>query len=309
MAIALFDRETRHLARHRRTALRHRHEPHRSTHPYPSDLSNARWALFEPTLTAWRQARTDRGVGGREPDHPLRDILDAILYVDRTGIPWRYMPHDFPPYQTVYTYFAAWSDEGIFAELDLKLTRLAREKAGRDADPSACVIDCQSVKTSMNAPLATQGADPSKKIVGRKRGIITDVLGLLLAVTVVAANISDNVIGAQLLDQTKTVHPGISKAWVDAGFKRTFIEHAADIGVNVEAVPTNTQVTGFTPVKRRWVVERTWGWIMLHRRLARDYETRPDRSESMIHIAMLDNLAKRITGETAPGWRDPPNTA
>src|SRR5919107_236083 len=136
---------------------------------YPSDLSDARWALIAPRLTAWRQARTDAGVGGRTASHDLREIFNAILYVNRTGI--------------------------------------ARTRAGRSTPPSAGVIDSQSVKTSTNAPLSTQGIDAGKKIVGRKRGIVTDTLGLLLAVIVTAASVSDNIVGMDLLEKATAVHP------------------------------------------------------------------------------------------------------
>jgi transposase len=186
---------------------------------YPSELSDARWALIEPRLTAWRQARTDAGVGGRTATHDLREIFNAILYVNRTGIAWRYLPHDFPPWQRVYGYFTAWTADGLFAQLNYELTGLARTKAGRQAEPSAAVIDTQSVKTSTNAPIATHGIDAGKKIVGRKRGIVTDTLGLLLAVIVTAASASDNTIGINLLDHAKATHPALAKTWVDAGFK------------------------------------------------------------------------------------------
>ncbi|WP_189116053.1 transposase, partial [Pilimelia terevasa] len=185
------------------------------------------------------------------------------------------------------------------------LTALARGKVGRDPEPTACVIDTQSVKTSTNAPLATQGIDAGKKIVGRKRGIVTDALGLLLAVVVTAASTSDNTTGTHLLNQAKAAYPTITKTWVDAGFKNAVIEHGATLGINVEVVTKDTQVKGFSIVKRRWIVERTLGWIMLHRRLARDYETHPHHSTAMIHIAMIDNLARRVTDETTPTWRDP----
>ncbi len=131
--------------------------------PYPSDLSDARWALIAPRLTAWRQARTDAGVNGRTPTHDLRDIFNAILYINRTGIAWRYLPHDFPPYRTVYGYFAAWSKEGIFTELNYQLTGLVRDHHGRTITPTASIMDSQSVKTSTNVPLSTQGTDAGKK--------------------------------------------------------------------------------------------------------------------------------------------------
>jgi len=142
---------------------------------------------------------------------------------------------------------------------------------------------------------------------GRKRGIVTDVLGLLLAVVVTAASVSDNTIGAHLLDHTKTNYPTITKTWVDAGFKTTMIEHGAALGIDVEVVTRDPGRKGFTPVPRRWVVERTLGWVMLHRRLARDYETHPTNSAAMIHLAMIDNTVKRVTDETTITWRDDPN--
>jgi transposase len=224
---------------------------------YPSDLSDARWNLIAPRLVAWRQARTDSGVGGRAATHDLREIFNAILYLNRTGIPWRYLPHDFPPYRTVYGYFAAWTSQGIFTELNYELTGLVRDNAGRQVTPTASIMDTQSVKTSTNVPASTQGTDAGKKIVGRKRGIITDTLGLLLAVIVTAASVSDNTIGAALLDEATARHPGITKTWVDAGFKNTVVEYGATLGIDVEVVTKDPAVKGFSVIKRRWVVERT----------------------------------------------------
>jgi transposase len=270
---------------------------------YPSDISDARWALIAPTLLAWQQDRIDRRPTGEPARTDVREVFNAIVYVNRTGIAWKYLPHDFPPHSTVYYYYAAWRDEGIFAQLNIELTGLARVKAGRDAQPSAAIIDTQSVKTSTNPPTTTQGTDAAKRIVGRKRSIATDTLGLLLAVIVMAASVTENQAGIQTLDQVKTSYPTVTKTWVDAGFKNQFVEHAATLGVDAEVVPRNTETRGFHIVKRRWVVERTLGWLMLHRRLARDYETLPASAEAMIHVAMIDNVSRRITGETTPTWR------
>jgi transposase len=165
------------------------------------------------------------------------------------------------------------------------------------------VIDAQSVKTSTNVHLTSQGADAGKKIVGRKRGILTDTIGLLLAVTVTAASLSENAVGIRLLDQAKRTYPAISKSWVDTGFKNAVIEHGANLGIDVEVVNRNPEIRGFHIVKRRWVVDRSIGWIMMHLRLARDCETLTASSEAMIHLASIDNLAKRITDETTPTWR------
>ncbi|MFE9500583.1 transposase [Streptomyces collinus] len=137
--------------------------------------------MIGPTLTAWRAERRGKSLDiGRPPEHDLRRIMDAILYVDRTGIPWRYLPHDFAPWETVYGYFAAWQKEGVFNHLNGLLRRLARQAEGRDGEPTACVLDAQSVKTSSNVPAAGQGIDAGKKTAGRKRHIEVDTLGLLL---------------------------------------------------------------------------------------------------------------------------------
>jgi transposase len=271
---------------------------------YPSDLSDARWALIEARLSAWRRARTDAGVGGRTAGHDLREIFNAILYVNRTGIAWRYLPHDLPPWQTVYWYFKTWTDDGIFTDLNYDLNGLVRNKSGRSTEPTASIMDSQSVKTSTNVPTTTQGIDAGKRIVGRKRGIITDTLGLLLAVIVTAASASDNTIGIDLLDRATATYPTLTKAWVDAGFKNTVVEHGATLGVDVQVVTKDPQVKGFSVIKRRWVVERTIGWLMHHRRLTRDYETLPTTSATMIRIAMIDNLTRRAVDETTPTWRD-----
>ncbi|MER7828417.1 IS5 family transposase [Streptomyces sp. NPDC096097] len=229
----------------------------------------------------------------------------AILYVDRTGVQGRYLPHDFPHWNTVYGYFSKWADEGVFTQLNSLFRQLLQEKEGRDAEPSACVIDAQSVKTSTSAPAAALGIDAGKKIVGRKRSIVTDTLGLLLAVLVTAASVQDSVAGTALLDQVAANHPAIRKVWVDGGYRQHLVEHAAARGIDMEITARKPGTRGFAPVPRRWAVERTYGWLMLHRRLARDYETHPTRSEAIIHIAMTDLMARRLTDENTISWRDP----
>ncbi len=137
--------------------------------------------------------------------------MNAILYVDRTGVQWRCLPHDFPHWNAVYGYFAKWQSDGIFTQLNGLLRELVRQQEGRNAKPSACVIDAQSVKTSTSVPAASQGTDNAKKIVGRKRSIVTGTLGLSIAVLVTAASVQDSVAGIRLLDQVAAGHPGIRK--------------------------------------------------------------------------------------------------
>jgi transposase len=203
--------------------------------PCSSDLSDARWELIEPVLSAWRFERRGRALDfGRPPEHDLRDIMDASLYADRTGVQWRYLPHDFPHWNTVYGYFAKWQQDGVFAQLNGLFRQLLREKEGRDGEPSACVIDAQSVKTSTSVPASSQGVDAGKKIIGRKRSIVTDTLGLLLAVLVTAARVQDSAAGTRLLDQVAAEHPGIRKIWVDGGYRQHLVEHAATLGIDME---------------------------------------------------------------------------
>ena len=275
---------------------------------YPSDISDARWALIEPVLRDWQRERLARNPVPVQPKHSLLEIWNALLYLNRTGVQWQHLPHDLPHYQSVNSYYNAWRDEGVFERLNVDMTRLARAKASRAPEPTAAIVDTQSVKTSGNVPAADQGTDAGKKIVGRKRGFVTDTLGLLLAVTVVAASVTENAAGMRLLSQAKDTHPQITHAWAGSGFKNQAVEHAAAEGITLEIVPRRPGVQGFHVVKRRWVVERTIGWLMMHRRLARDYEKRPQSSQAMIHLAMIDNTTKRITGETTLTWRDWPAT-
>ncbi|MEU7550692.1 IS5 family transposase, partial [Streptomyces sparsogenes] len=242
--------------------------------PYPSDLSDARWALIEPVLSGWRAERRRHALNiGRPPEHDLHEIMNAILYVDRNGVQWRCLPHDFPPWETVYGYFAKWQKDGAFARLTGMLRRLLRQTEGKHAEPSACVIDAQSIKTSTSVPAAGQGTDAAKKIVGRKRSIVTDTLGLLLAVLVTAASVQDSVAGTHLVDQVATAHPSVRKVWVDGSFHQHLVEHAARLGIDMEIVQRAPGAGGFTSLPKRWTVERTYGWLMFHRRLTRDYET------------------------------------
>jgi len=276
--------------------------------PYRSDLSDARWALIEPMLSTWRAGRV--GLGISPIQHDLREIVNAILYVDRTGIAWEYLPHDFPPYKTVHGYFALWEKEGVTEAIHDALRGKVREAAGRSPEPTAAILDAQTVKTSSNVPEHSQGIDAGKKIKGRKRHVATDVMGLLLVVLVTAASVQDTTGGREVVEQVAAQHPNVKTAWVDSGYKQGVIDEGAQHGIDVQVVTKDPQQRGFKPQRKRWAVERTFGWLMLHRRLVRDYETNPLRSRAMIHWAMIDNMSRRLTGESTPSWRDdcPKNT-
>ena len=277
-----------------------------SRRPYATDLSDARWALIEPVLSAWRAERAAAGLGLAAPVHDLREIVNAILYVNRAGCAWHLLPHDFPPYKTVYDYYAKWEKDGTTARIHDLLRRQVREQASRAAEPTAAIIDAQSVKTSGNVPESGQGIDPGKKIKGRKRHLATDVLGLLLVVLVTAASVHDTPGGRAVVGELAARHPAVSVAWADPGYQRSVAEAGAAAGIDVRVVRKEPGQKGFAPLPRRWAIERTIGWLMFHRRLARDYETLPERSAAMIFWAMTDNMSRRLTGETTPTWRDHP---
>jgi transposase len=274
-----------------------------SRRSYRSDLSDARWALIEPILTEWRAARAARGLGINSPIHDLREIVNAILYVNRTGIEWEYLPHDFPPRSTIYGYYAEWEKDGTAEAIHDLLRARVRKAVGRAVEPTAALVDSQSIRTSSNVPETSQGIDAGKRIKGRKRHIVTDTLGLLLVVMVTAASMQDTTGGRMLMDAVAAGHPSVAKVWVDSGYKRSVIERGAAYDIDVEVVSKLEGQKGFQPLPKRWAVERTFGWLALHRRLVRDYETLPNRSRTMIHWAMIDNMSRRLTGESTPTWR------
>ncbi len=268
---------------------------------YPSDVSDAQWAVLEPFLLAWKAKHPS--VSGHQGRYELREILNAIFYQNRTGCQWAYLPHDLPPKSATYYYFALWRDDGTDAAIHDLLRCQAREKAGRAEDPTAVVLDTQSIRAANHVPAATTGKDAGKRVPGRKRGLAVDVLGLIIAVVVMAASATDNAIGVKLLDKVVAHTPTVTKAWVDSGFKDDVAIHGAVLGIDVEVVKRSDSATGFVPVPRRWVVERTHGILMLHRRLVREYETRPASSVSHTFWASTANLVRRLTGTSTPSWR------
>ncbi len=270
--------------------------------PYNSDLSDAQWDLIRPVITAWKAAHPS--VSGHSGRYEMREIVNAIRYVARNGIPWAEMPHDLPPKSAAYYYFATWRDDGTDAKIHDLLRWQVREKAGRSADPTASALDTQSLHAAVNVPATTTGRDAAKKVPGRKRGLAVDVMGLVIAVVVTAASVTDNVIGKKLLDKVAVAAPTVTKAWVDAGFKDDVAIHGALLGVDVEVVSRADGEKGFRPLPFRWVVEQVNGTLILHRRLVRDYEIKTESAESMVYWASSAIMARRLTGENTPTWRD-----
>jgi transposase len=258
---------------------------------YPSDLSDAEWALVGPLLPA-------RSGRGRPPVHSRRVIVNAILYVNRAGCAWRYLPSDFPPWPTVYGYFAAWRDDGTLARLHDQLRDAARAAAGRQSRPTAAVIDSQSVRAADTVPKATRGWDNAKKVNGRKRHIAVDVTGLLLAVVVTAASVQDRDAAKPLLWNLSRACTRIHLAWADAGYAGKLATWAASaLRISVEIV-RKRDLHAFEVLPRRWVVERTLAWISTHRRCTRDYERLPASHEAMVLWAMIALMTQRLARRT-----------
>ncbi|ASW55793.1 IS5 family transposase [Plantactinospora sp. KBS50] len=270
---------------------------------YPSDVTDEQWELIGPFLQAWKAKRVAVSVSGRPGDYDLREIVNAIFYQNRTGCQWAYLPHDLPPKSATYYYFALWRDDGTDQVIHDLLRCQAREKVGRAEDPSAVVLDTQSIRAANHVPAATTGKDAAKKVSGRKRGLAVDALGLVIAVVITAASVTDNTIGIRLLDKVVEHTPTVSRAWVDAGFKQDLALHGAVLGIDVEVVKRSDTKPGFVPIRKRWIVEQVNGTLMLHRRLVREYESRPESSVSRTLWASTANIVRRLTGTSTPSWR------
>jgi transposase len=221
---------------------------------YKTDVSDEQWVLVEPVIAAWKAAHPS--VSGHQGRYAMREIVNALLYQGRTGCQWDLLPHDFPPPGAVKYYFYTWRDEGIDQTIHDLLRWQVREMARRKADPSLVVLDTRSVRAAAGVPAESTGRDAAKKVPGRKRGLAVDVLGLVIAVVVVAASAHENAVGITLLDKVAADTDTVQKALVDQGFKNAVVAHGEKVGIEVEIVERNPAQTGFVPQAKRWVVER-----------------------------------------------------
>lgn len=263
---------------------------------YPSDLTDRQWELIEPLLP-----EPPAGPAGRPPGHSKREIVNAILYLTRTGCAWRMLPKDFPPWQTVYRYFRGWREDGTLDRIhDALRERVRAKQQERNRDPSAGIVDSQSVKGADTVSGATRGYDAGKKINGRKRHIITDTMGLLLVVMVTAASVQDRDGGRGILALLKGALPSVRHIFADGGYQGQLLALAKQAwGIVVEVVKRPADQIGFAVLPRRWVVERTFSWLLRWRRLVRDYERLPETHEAMVKWAMVGLMLNRLA--PAPG--------
>lgn len=253
---------------------------------YPSDLTDSQWNIIQELVPPAK-------FGGRPRSLDMRDVINGILYVVVGGIQWRMLPKEYPKWQSVYYYFRVWRDDGTWQRIHDTVRAMVRRRAGRHKHPTAGCLDSQSVKTTAVAGI--RGYDKGKQVNGRKRHLLVDTLGLLMAVVVTAASVQDRD-GAKLLVSRL---PGACKKlrliWVDGGYRGQLLDWVADrCRFRLQTVLRSDDQKGFVVLPRRWVVERTFAWLNHHRRLSKDYEGLTSSSEAMILIAMTRVMVRRL---------------
>ena len=253
---------------------------------YPSDLTDSQWHYIEPLVPEAKP-------GGRPRELEMRAVINAILYIVVGGIQWRMLPKEYPKWQSVYYYFRTWRKDGTWQRIHDTLRAQVRQKAGRHKHPTAGSLDSQSVKSTAIA--GERGYDKGKNVNGRKRHVLVDTLGLILAIVVTPASVQDRDGAKQLLQQLSGPTKKLRLIWVDGAYRGQLLDWVlAHCRFRLQVILRSDQQKGFVVLPRRWVVERTFSWLNHHRRLSKDYEVLPPSSEAMIHIAMIRIMVRRL---------------
>jgi putative transposase len=265
------------------------------THPitYPTDLTDEEWDQIQSLVP---KPKSGKGKRGRPLELERRTLLNAILYVVRSGCAWRLLPNDFGPWQTVYGYFRRWSQDWTWTFIHDTLRDWLRYTEGRTVAPTAAIIDSQSVKTPDQA--GASGYDAGKKIKGRKRHLAVDTLGLVLAIMITSAAIQDRAAAKSLIGTLVKWFGRLQIIWADGGYLGALVQWVKQLrpfgGLHLEIVRRCDRAKGFKVLPKRWIVERTFGWFYKSRRLRTDYEVRLDHSEAMIRICMIRIMVRRL---------------